>query len=275
MTAALVLIFALQQPPAPAPAAPKPATPAPAPATQPATPAATPARRPAPSTATSTVSVRVTDRSGAPARDVSVTAEGPVSREGTTDASGQVQLRTVTNGTYRIRAAGEKYVTLEKEVTVRAGTASAPIDFSLSAAPPPPAPPPAPEPKPAPPPAETSTAKAGELRVLSIADLAERSLSGREPVKRVPIGCSGLDNTEMIVLRETLNAPANPNVDEMIYVVAGEALLSLGGRDQAISSGWYALVPRGTPHTLAKRGRNPAILLTTMGGQPCAASGSR
>ena len=47
----------------------------------------------------------------------------------------------------------------------------------------------------------------------------------------------------------------------MLYVVAGEAMLSLGGHEQPISSGWFALVPRGMAHTLTKRGRNPAIVL--------------
>lgn len=265
MIAALALAFALQQAPAPAPATPAPGAPAPA---QPAAPAAP--RRPAPTS--STVTVHVTDRSGAPAQGVKVSAEGPVVREGTTDAAGQVLLRTMTNGTYRLRASGEKFITLEKEVTVRAGATAAPIDFTLSPAPPPPEPPPAPEPPPpAPAPAAGPAAKAGEARVVSIADLAERSLNGREPVKMVPVACSGLDNTQIIVLRETVNGPANENADEMLYVVAGEALLTLGGRDQTISSGFYAMVPRGTAHTLTRRGRNPAIILSTVGGQPCSA----
>ena len=87
----------------------------------------------------------------------------------------------------------------------------------------------------------------------------------------MPVGCSGLDNTQLLVLRESLTVPANAGTDVMLYVVAGEAMLSMGGRDQAITSGWFVLVPRGTPHTIAKRGRNPAILLTVTGGQPCAA----
>jgi mannose-6-phosphate isomerase-like protein (cupin superfamily) len=207
---------------------------------------------------------------------VAVTAEGPVTRDGVTDAAGQALLRTVSNGTYRIRASGDKFITLEKEVVVRTGAAAAPVEMTLSAAPPPPAPPPAPEPEPKPAPTLTaSDAKAGESRVVSIADLAERSLNGRDPVKRVPVACSGLDTTEMIVLRETLNVQPYPNADVMLYVVAGEALLSLGGRDQTITSGWYAMVPRGAAHVLTKRGRNPAIILSTVGGQPCSASGSR
>src|SRR3954463_7254539 len=177
MIAALALAFALQQAPAPAPAtpAPAPATPTPAAPGQPAAPAAP--RRPAPTS--STVSVHVTDRAGAPAQGVKGSAGGPVIREGTTDAMGQLQLRTMTNGTYRLRASGEKFITLEKEVTVRAG-ATTPIEMALSAAPPPPAPPPPPQPEPKPQPTMiASDAKAGESRVISIADLAERSLNGR------------------------------------------------------------------------------------------------
>ena len=156
MTAVLALLLALQQ--APAPAAPKPVTPA-TPATQgapaqpavpPAAPpgAAAPQRRPAPTSITLTV--HVTNRAGAAARDVAVTAEGPVTRDGVTDAAGQALLRTVSNGTYRIRASGEKFITLEKEVVVRTGAPAAPVEMTLSAAPPPPAPPPAPEPEPKP-----------------------------------------------------------------------------------------------------------------------------
>ena len=266
MTAALALLLALQQAPAPAapaaPAAPRPAQPT----------ATTPARRPA-GTPT-TLQIRVTDRSGAPAQGASVTAEGPVSREGTTDATGAVQFRTMSAGTYRVRAGGERFISLEKEIAVRAGT-PATAEFALSAAPPPPPPPPAPEPPPPPPAPTGPAAVAGEPRVLSIADLAERSLSGRDPMRVVPIGCSGLDNAHMLVLRETLNAPANAGLDQLLYVVAGEAMLTLDGRDQPITSGWFALVPRGTPHTLTRRGRNPAIVLTIAGGQPCTSAGSR
>jgi mannose-6-phosphate isomerase-like protein (cupin superfamily) len=223
--------------------------------------------------------VRVTDRAGAPAADVAVTAEGPVSRDGVTDATGQVQFKTVSNGTYRLRASGAKFITLEKEVTVRAGATISPIEFALSAAPPPPAPPPAPAatPTPAPPvaPAAPTSAKAGESRVLSIADLAERSLGGRDPIKLVPVACSGLDRTQMIVLRDTRATAANAGQDEMLYVVAGEATLSIDGREQPISSGYYAMVPRGTTHSITRRGRNPVIILSTVGGQPCPSASSR
>ena len=272
MTALLALLLALQQAPAPAPA-PAPASGAPRPA-QPAAPstgAPAPARRPA---AATTLQIRVTDRSGVAAEGAVVSVEGPVSRDGKTDTSGAVQFRSMNAGTYRVRAERDGFITLEKEIAVRAGT-PATAEFALSAAPPPPPPPPAPEPPPPAPAATGPRVEPGDPRVLSLADLAERSLTGRDPIRLVPIGCSGLDNAQMMVLRETLSAPANAAIDQLLYVVAGEAMLTLDGRDQPITSGWFALVPRGMPHTLTRRGRNPAIVLAIAGGQPCAAGSSR
>ena len=259
MTAVLALLLALQQ----APTAPA-QTPAPA---APAT--AAPARRPAPTS--STVQVRVTDRTGAPAQGVQVSAEGPVSREGVSDAAGQVQFRTMSNGTYRLRASAERFITLEKEVVVRAGAAAAPVELALSVAPSPASTPSAPEP---PPPAPVQTAnpevKPGDLRILSIVEMWEKTPNPKEPSRLYPIACSGLDKAEMLVVRENFAAPADANVDRMLYVVGGEATLTVNGRDQIVTNGWYAMIPRGTAHAWTRRGRNPVVILSTTGGQPCA-----
>ena len=258
MTALLALLLALQQP-ATAPAqTPAPSAPAPA----------APVRRPAPTS--STVQVRVTDRTGAPAQGVQVTAEGPVSREGVTDASGQVQFRTMGNGSYRMRASGERFIALEKEVTVRAGATSAPIEFALSVAPAPAPTPAAPEPAPAPAqPAAAADVKPGDLRILSIVEMWEKTPNPKEPSRTYPIACSGLDRAEMLVVRENFNAPADASVDRMLYVVGGEATLTVNGRDQVVTNGWYAMIPRGTAHAWTRRGRNPVVILSTTGGQPC------
>ena len=79
------------------------------------------------------------DRSGTPAADLLVTAEGPLTRASKTNAEGRVTLRALTPGTYRVRVEGEGFVTLEKEVILRAGTPPN-LDFALSEAPPPPPP---------------------------------------------------------------------------------------------------------------------------------------
>ncbi len=254
----LALLVAAQQP---TPSSPPPATGQPRPAV------AAPVRRPTP--AGSTLQIRVTDRSGAPAVGVAVSAEGPVRRDGVTDASGAALFRTMSAGTYRVRAEGEGFVTFEKEVVLR--TVPVTMEMALSAAAPPPPPPPAPAPA-APPPAPAPvavTGPAGEPRTLSIPDMAERSLSGRDPVRLFPIGCSGMSRTQLMVLRESAPSAASSDSEEMLYLVAGEATLKMGPKEQPLSPGWFAIVPRGVERVVTRRGRNPAIFLSTVGGQPC------
>jgi len=209
-----------------------------------------------------------------------VLAEGPSQREGSTDALGNVTFRTLTSGTYRVRAEGEGFIALEKELLIR-NTVAVNAEFALSPAPPPPAPPPAPAPAPpppvaaAPPPAPRVVYPPGEAKVLSITDLAERSLSGREPVKTVPIGCSGASHAELIIVRENIPATSSNTADQMMYLVAGEVALALGGKEQVMAPGSFSIVPHGTNYGLTRRGRNPAVFLTVIAGEPCTAAATR
>lgn len=262
----LTLIVALLLTPQQAPATP---VPPPAPATLPA-PAAAPVRRPAATSAT--VEMRVSDRAGSPAHGAKVIAEGPSSRDGVTDAAGSVVFRTLTPGTYRVRAEGDGFVTLEKEVIIRAGAAP-PVEFALSRAPEPQPAAPAPLAVPvAPIVVQAPPVAPGEPRVLSLLDVAENSLGGKEPFRSVPIGCSGLSRAQLLVVRDSLPAASRSDADDMLYVIAGEATITLAGKTQSISSGWFSVVPRGTARTITRRGKNPVIFLSMVGGPPCSAA---
>ena len=119
--AALLLAstVAAQTPQPQAPPAQTPQTqPSPAPATPPAPRAARPARTPASSPV---LTVEVTSRDGSPVADVQVEAAGPVDRSGVTAATGAVTFRSMRPGTYRLRFEHERFITLEREVTIRAG----------------------------------------------------------------------------------------------------------------------------------------------------------
>jgi mannose-6-phosphate isomerase-like protein (cupin superfamily) len=119
------------------------------------------------------------------------------------------------------------------------------------------------------------TAAPGEPRSLSIPDLAEQSLAGRDPVRTVPIGCSGVSRTQLLVVRETHTSGVRPDEDEMLYLVAGEATLKLGDKEQPLTPGWFSIVPRGTPRSVTRKGRNPAIFLSIVSGQPCGSGPDR
>src|SRR5688500_20167410 len=91
------------------------------------TPATTRAAKPA------AIIVQVTDSRGAPLADVAVTATGPVVREGVTTADGSLRFANMRAGAYRLKFVRDGSVTLERDVTLRAGE-SPTVDATLSAA---------------------------------------------------------------------------------------------------------------------------------------------
>jgi mannose-6-phosphate isomerase-like protein (cupin superfamily) len=89
-------------------------------------------------------------------------------------------------------------------------------------------------------------------------------------MKVFPIGCSGVSQSRLIVLRESLPSGTTSDADEMLYLVAGEATLTVAGKEQSITPGWFSIVPRGTSWALSRKGKNPAIVLSTVSGRACA-----
>ena len=215
-----------------------------------------------------TLEIRVTDRTGEVLDGATVSAEGPVPRDGKTNAEGALVLRNVVGGTYRLRFERDGFVTLEKEVSVKAG-APLTVHAALTAAPPKPEPP-KPEPPPPPPAPAAPKLTAGEPRVVSIPDFADKQLiTNRETTKETPIGCSGATATRLLQARSPITAHTHADADEVLYVVAGDATLMLGGKEHRIPSGSLAIVPRGMEHTITRRGGGPVILISTVGGPPC------
>jgi mannose-6-phosphate isomerase-like protein (cupin superfamily) len=233
---------------------PQPQTPAPR-RTAPARPAA----------GRQTVTIFVTDRQGRPLEGVTVTATGPMEREGTTDADGNVLLRNVGAGTYRLRFEHPAAITLEQEITVN--TRPVKLSAELSPAPPPPAPP-KPEPAAAPPPPPPAP-PSGPPTSLSIPDFVEKNYVGNAPSKMSPVGCTGTSSATLIQLRDPLAEHSHDDADEMLYVVAGEGVERIGGVETNLTAGTFAVLPRGTPHSITRRGNRPIILLSILTGPPC------
>ena len=198
------------------------------------------------------VEISVTDRSGTPLSSAHVALEGHSEREGTTNRSGRLMLLNMKSGSYVLRAEHEGFIPLEKEFTVRPGRPLT-VTAMLSPAPPP----------------AVLTGPIGHPGVLSIPEFAERQLIQREAIKESPIGCSGAAEARLIQVRETLATDAHRDAEEMLYVVAGEAAIKIGEVEQRVAPGWFSLIPRGTAHSLSRKGRNPVVLLSLLSGQPC------
>ena len=258
---ALLLLTLLQATP---PATTKPAQPS-APATQ--------APRPRPSgAATTTALLFITDSSGRPIEDVTVTVMGPVDREVTSPASGPTRIQGLRAGTYRVRFTREGFITFEKEIVWRARTAAPELSVTLNAAPAPAAPPPPPPSAPKPEPAVPTLPPRGTPTTLSLLDFIEKNfISGREPQKENLVGCSGVGQALLWQIRDPWLGRQHESADGMIYVVAGDGTIKLGDRDVNVTNGSFAVVPRGTTYGFTRRGRNPLIVLAMLAGAPCAA----
>jgi hypothetical protein len=260
---ALFLLLALLQatptPPKPSPTTPNPTT--------------ARAQRPRPSSATTTALLFITDASGRPIEGVTVSLIGPVDREVHSPSSGATRIEGLRAGTYRVRFTRDGFITFEKELAWRAGTAAPELSITLNAAPAttPPSPPPAPTPA-RPEPTTSKLPPPGDPKTMSLLDFIEKNfISGREPHKENLIGCSGVGQTMLWQIRDPWTGRAHESADATIYVVAGDGTLRLGDRDVNITNGSFAVVPRGTSYGFTRRGRNPLIVLAVLSGAPCAA----
>lgn len=234
--------------------------------TTPQAPAST-AQRPRTSAAgRPTLAVEVTNPAGEPLGGAAVTVTGPLDRAGTTNAAGVVRLANLRAGTYRVRFDREGFITLEREVTLRA-SGVVEVDVVLKEAPAPPPPPAPAEPVPSP----EAPRPVGEFATTDVPNFVERNFIGRnEPVKITPLGCTGYATSRLIQLRDPLEGQVHANADESVYVVAGEVAFRVEGRgDQVLVAGSFATVPRGTTYGLTRRGRNPPIIVSVLSGPAC------
>ena len=255
----------------PAPAAPRPAA-QPAPAAQPVPAPAV--RRAAPAATRGGMAITVTDPRGVTLPGVHVEVLGVSDRSGDTDASGHINFPAMQPGTYRMRFSAEDVIPFEKEITLRSGQV-ANIDVALNAAPAAPEPPPRnapppPPPAPAPPPPRPTVGPAGQPQAISIVDLVERELiGGNQPRRETLVSCSGNTRTTLVQLNQDQAERLYEAAEVNYYIVAGEGAVRMGGRDTALTAGGFVSLPRGTAHTLVRRGRRPLIVLATLSGEAC------
>jgi mannose-6-phosphate isomerase-like protein (cupin superfamily) len=207
----------------------------------------------------------VTANDGRTLPGVAVRAAGPVDREAETDPSGMVTLSNMPAGTYRLRFDHKEYVPFEREVTL--ATVKAPrINVTLTAAPPPP-----PAPKPEAPAPTPSPVPDGNYvpNTVSIPDFIENNYIGGAPVKNSAIGCTAATTTTLVQTKDPVKEHTHADADEIINVVAGEGTLRINGRESALSAATISVVPRGTPHSMTRRGSRPLIFVSTLAGPPC------
>ena len=210
------------------------------------------------------VQVIVRDVSGAPLENVLVRVSRGGGAEATTSAEGLVSF-PLAAGSYRLRFEHDEFITLERDVAIRASAKPTEVAVALNRAPTPP-----PEPV-APPPSapEPRVAPSGPPVNISIPDFVDKSFVGRDPLKESILSCMPDATARLLQLREPLADHTHADVDEVLYIVAGDGAIRIGDRVVSVSPGSMSAIPRGTSHGLERRGRNPLIVLSTLAGAPC------
>jgi mannose-6-phosphate isomerase-like protein (cupin superfamily) len=218
--------------------------------------------------ANATLAIAVADPAGAPIGNALVTLQGPTERSARTER-GRLAFETLPAGTYRLRFEHDAFVTFEKEVVAR-GVKPIQVEVTLT-----PAPPVKPVPcvTPVAPPAAGAALAldAGAALTLDLPAFIEKNHLGREPSKTSPITCTPGGGASVIQIREPMAEQRHDDADEFLYVIAGSGSVRMGDRLESLESGLLAVVPRGTPHVITARGRNPLYLLSIRAGEKCGA----
>jgi mannose-6-phosphate isomerase-like protein (cupin superfamily) len=215
------------------------------------------------------ITIHVTDALGAPLADAAVSITGPVAREGVTGADGSLRVINMRAGTYRIRFVREGSITLERDITLRAGE-SPTVDAALSPAPNAPTTnaPIAPNAPVAP--TAPVLGPPGDPRVTPVPLFLEKNfIGGREGRKDSVLGCTATGTATLHQLRDSWLMHTHDNAAEWIYVVAGEGALRIGDTNQRLQAGTFSLVPHTVSHALIPQGRNPLIVISVLSGPPC------
>ena len=215
-----------------------------------------------PQTGPVSFAIFVTDPSGAPVGGVSVSIDGPVKREATTEA-GRIALENLPTGAYHFTFQRDGFYRSEKDVTARGRV---PIDVKVTMTPRP-----KPVPTLPPPPPEPEPAQTAEPVLLDLPSFIEKNYVGRAAGKTLSIACSAGGTSTLIQINQPIAEHSHPDADEFIYVIAGDGTAHVAGRDERLHAGFLLVVPRRTPHSFSVNGRSPLVMLSTRAGEKCGA----
>ena len=221
--------------------------------------------------ATPPTRIVVRDVSGSPLEGVHIAITGAGRPTLVTDAEGLASI-ALADGPYRLRFEREGFITLERDVAIR-NLRPAEIAAAMNRAPLRPAPPPAPV-EPAPPPAP-SLGPAGPPVSVSIPAFLDKNFIGRDPLKESVLGCMPDATARLLQLREAMAPHTHADFDEVLYVVAGDGMIRIGDDAITVAPGSMSAIPRGTRHSMERRGKNPLIVLSTLAGSPCPTTSTR
>ena len=104
---------------------------------------------------------------------------------------------------------------------------------------------------------------------VSIPDFLDKNYIGRDPLKESVLGCLADSTTRLLQLHDAIGEHSHADLDEILYVVAGEGSIRVRGESRNVAAGVLSIIPHGQPHAIERRGKNPLTMLSMLSGSPC------
>jgi mannose-6-phosphate isomerase-like protein (cupin superfamily) len=109
----------------------------------------------------------------------------------------------------------------------------------------------------------------GQPLTVGVPSLLEKEFVGKQARRESLLACSGRERTTMIQLNESMPQRLYENADAIYYVLGGEGMIQINGKDTRVATNDFASVPRGTTHSFTRRGGRALVLLAVLSGEPC------
>jgi mannose-6-phosphate isomerase-like protein (cupin superfamily) len=106
---------------------------------------------------------------------------------------------------------------------------------------------------------------------VSIPEFLDKNYIRREPLKESVLSCSSSATTRLLQMHENIAEHTHADLDEALYIVAGEGAIRINGESTAVTAGSLTIVPHTVAHSIERRGKNPLMVLSMLSGAPCRA----
>ncbi len=86
------------------------------------------------------------------------------------------------------------------------------------------------------------------------------------------LSCSGNTRSTLLQLAEDQPSRIYEGAEVVLYVLTGEAGITLGSQEGVLGPGGFVSVPRSTPFAFRRRGGKVLEALVVLAGEPCEAA---
>jgi len=108
-------------------------------------------------------------------------------------------------------------------------------------------------------PADTSAFRGSVFEILQ-----QKPLPYEENFSSLPVGRDSTQSVNLVQIRQKLGRHYHAEHDEIIYIISGRGIMTVGSEIRPIQPGDVVVVPRRTAHGIENRAPEPLVALSVM-----------